>query len=139
MSSFDDLYATRRIKLGSGGYGSVYKCHDRTTRRLYAVKKFSDDKVTRKSYSFTEEMYIPDEIALWRNLRHINVIRYVRHFFEQGTWIVVMEYDHRYIDLFKHTSLNGALSVTDAREVLIQLLDTCIYLIPQGIDHRDIK
>ena len=139
MSTFDDLYTLSR-QLGSGGFGCVYKCYEQKTGNAYAVKFFSDMPISRKTYSSSDKMKIPDEIILWRNLRHKNVIRYVRHFFERGTWIVVMEHCSGYKDLFSYVNKRESpMSESTAASIISQTLDAVMYCRSKKIDHRDIK
>ena len=139
MSTFEDLYTISR-KLGSGGFGSVYKCYNKKTGDPYAAKFFSDDRVKRKTFCQTHNMEIPDEIALWRNLRHKNIIRYVHHFFERGTWIVVMEHCSGYQDLFSYVNNREVpMSENRASSIISQTLDAVMYCRSKMIDHRDLK
>lgn len=139
MSTFDELYTISR-KLGAGGFGSVFKCYSRKTGQPYAVKFFADDRVKRRTYCPTSKMEIPDEIALWRNLRHKNIIRYCQHFFENGTWIVVMEHCSGYKDLFSYVNNRKTpMSENTAASIISQTLDAVLYCRSLKIDHRDIK
>lgn len=64
--------------LGSGSYGEVRLCKDRTTDHLYAVKIFSKDMLRKKKGGATEETYFEDvkrEIAVMKKLLHPNVLR----------------------------------------------------------------
>ena len=139
MTSFEALYTLSR-KLGSGGFGTVYKCYSKETGEPFAVKLFSDERVKRYTFCPSSGREIPDEIALWRGLRHKNVIRYVRHFFEKGMWIVVMEHCSGYKDLFSYiNSRENPFNERTVTSILRQTLDAILYCRSKKIDHRDIK
>ena len=125
--------------LGEGGYGAVWLVKRISDGILYAAKIINDSKCKRKTWCEERSAKIPDEILFSETLDHPNLINLHEIYFEQDSWIIVMDYLPNFVDLFDHISQNGALSVVNAREVLTQLLDTCTYLISLGIDHRDIK
>ena len=126
-------------QLGEGGYGSVWLVQRISDDSLYAAKIIPDSKCTRKTWCEDRSAMIPDEVQLTEALDHPNLINLHELYFEQESWVIVMEYLPGFVDLFEHISQNGPLSVEDARNVLTQLLDTCSYLISFDIDHRDIK
>ena len=135
---FADSYQAIRL-LGEGGYGAVWLVKRISDGTFHAAKIINDSKCKRKTWCDDRSALIPDEILLSETLDHPNLIKLHEIYFEQNSWIIVMEYIPDFVDLFDHISKNGALTVEDAREVLAQLLDTCSYLISLGIDHRDIK
>ena len=135
---FTDSYKSIRL-LGEGGYGAVWLVKRISDGTLHAAKIVDDSRCKRKTWCDDRSALIPDEILLSETLDHPNLINLQEIYFEQNSWIIVMEYIPDFVDLFDHISTKGALTVQDAREVLTQLLDTCSYLISLGIDHRDIK
>ena len=135
---FTDSYKAIRL-LGEGGYGAVWLVKRISDGTFHAAKIMDDSKCKRKTWCDDRSALIPDEILLSETLDHPNLINLHEIYFEQNSWIILMEYIPDFVDLFDHISKSGALTVEDAREVLTQLLDTCSYLISLGIDHRDIK
>lgn len=63
--------------LGSGSYGEVRLCKERTTDHLYAVKIFSKDMLRKKKGGSTETYFedVKREIAVMKKLLHPNVLR----------------------------------------------------------------
>jgi len=64
--------------LGTGSYGEVRLCKDRTTDQLFAVKIFSKDMLRKKKGGNTSETYFEDikrEIAIMKQCLHPNVLR----------------------------------------------------------------
>jgi hypothetical protein len=64
--------------LGTGSYGEVKLCKDRTTDKLYAMKIFSKEMLKKKKGGNTSETYFDDikqEIAIMKKLSHPNVLK----------------------------------------------------------------
>ena len=125
-------------KLGQGGFGDVYKCIQRATGRVYAAKII--ENVTRLSVCHRTNTYIPTEVALWRDLRHPNVIRYLEHFNENGVWVIVMEYLSGYQDLYDYMRRKDKkFDEIRAASIISQAISAVNYFKTQCIDHRDLK
>ena len=135
---FTDTYKPIHL-LGRGGYGAVWLVEKISDKSLYAAKVIRDSRCNRRSWCKHRSTMIPDEIFFSEKLNHPNLLNLHDLFFEQESWVIVMDYLPGFEDLFEHISQNGAMSVLDTRNVLTQLLDTCSYLISLEIDHRDIK
>lgn len=139
MPSFNSLYSVGPV-LGSGGYGTVYKCYERKTRSVYAVKYIPDSKCTRKTYCKYRDQETPDEIMHWRHLSHPNIIKYVTHFYENNTWKIVMEFCEGYVDLFTFINKNPKFfNETKSSSIVSQTISAVSYCHSKGVDHRDIK
>ena len=64
--------------LGTGSYGEVRLCKDRTTDALFAIKIISKDMLKKKKGGASSETYFEDikrEIAIMKKLLHPNVLR----------------------------------------------------------------
>lgn len=64
--------------LGTGSYGEVKLCKDRTTDKLYAMKIFSKEMLKKRKGGNTSETYFEDikrEIAIMKKLSHPNVLK----------------------------------------------------------------
>ena len=137
MHTFKDLYKLGS-KLGSGGFGTVYKCYSRRSCTPYAVKFISH--CSHYTYCRDAREDVPDEIMLWRGLEHPNIIRYIRHFLEDDQWIIVMEFCQGYEDLFNYVNTReGYLSEDKIANIMSQTLSAITYCRRHGVDHRDIK
>jgi serine/threonine protein kinase len=135
--AFNDKYTPIKV-LGEGGYGTVWLVQRDADKTLCAAKVISDEGC-RKTWCDDRREHIPEEITLSETLDHPNLVDLYELFLEEDMWIVVMEYLPGYEDLFDYVSANGPLAVEDAREVITQILDTVLFLISSGVDHRDIK
>ena len=124
--------------LGEGGYGSVYLIEDNNNKQ-YAAKTILDSKVKSKTWSETRSEYVPNEVALWEGLTHDNLLSLLDVYHEEGKWILVMEYNAGYVDLYDYVAEHGVMEAEEAACLVKQLLDVVYYLILAGVDHRDIK
>lgn len=64
--------------LGTGSYGEVRLCKDRTTDNLFAIKIISKEMLKKKKSGNSSETYFEDirrEIAIMKKLLHPNVLR----------------------------------------------------------------
>lgn len=64
--------------LGTGSYGEVRLCKERTTDQLFAVKIISRDMLNKKKSGKSEETFLEDvkrEIAIMKKLKHPNVLK----------------------------------------------------------------
>ena len=64
--------------LGTGSYGEVRMCKERTTDELFAIKILSKEMLKKKKGGNTNETYFEDikrEIAIMKKLEHPNVLR----------------------------------------------------------------
>jgi len=77
----------RQEKLGEGTYGIVYKCRDRQTGEIVALKKIRLEK---------EDDGVPStairEISLLKGLRHPNVVELKEIIYSQDQLYLVFEY-----------------------------------------------
>ncbi|KAL5250224.1 hypothetical protein ACHWQZ_G016078 [Mnemiopsis leidyi] len=106
---------------------------------LCAAKLVADSKCLRKTWCAERKEKILDEILLSETLDHPNILDLQEIFYTGRFWILVMDYFPDFVDLSDYIVIHGAMSVCDAREIVTQLLDTCLYLISLDIDHRDIR
>ena len=106
---------------------------------LHVAKLLADCESLRKTWCEDRSEMVPDEVVLSELLDHPNIIDLHELFYTGCYYVVVMEYLPEYVTLTDYVAQNGAMSVVDAREILTQLLDTCLYLLSRKVDHRDIK
>jgi serine/threonine protein kinase len=136
--NFADSYQVIKL-LAEGENGTLWLVERIFDKTLHVAKLIRDSKDLRKTWCHDRLEEIPDEILLSETLDHPNIIDLHEIYFTGNCWVIVMEYSPDFVDLSDFITQNGALSVYDAREVLTQLLDTCLYLTSLNIDHRDIK
>ena len=125
-------------KLGQGGFGTIYLVKQRSTKELLAAKRVKKMEVSQLINS-TKDGPVPIEIWALSNLSHPNIIKLHSTVELDKHWVLMMEYDSDYTDLFKFTAKYGALSESVTKGIFTQVHRAVTYCFNQGIDHRDIK
>jgi cyclin-dependent kinase len=119
-------------RLGDGTYGVVYKAESKATREVVALKRMNPAP---------EEEGVPAttirEIALLKELKHINVVRLNDLMFESPKLTLIFEYCEW--DLKKLMDAKGELTVPEIRTFLRQLLEGLAYCHHRSVVHRDLK
>uniref|UniRef100_A0A336MPF9 cyclin-dependent kinase n=1 Tax=Culicoides sonorensis TaxID=179676 RepID=A0A336MPF9_CULSO len=120
-------------RLGEGSYGVVYKCRDRETNQLVAVKRFvesEDDPAIRK--------IALREVRMLKNLKHQNLVCLLEVFRRKRRLHLVFEFcEHTVLhELERHPQ-----GVPDnlTKQIVYQTLLGVAYIHRQGVVHRDIK
>ncbi|KAA0163950.1 hypothetical protein FNF28_04055 [Cafeteria roenbergensis] len=124
----------RLHELGKGGFARCFqfRCIERATD--IAGKVVAKASLTRER----ARLKLLTEIRVHRAMTHARVVRF-ESFFEDDNNVYMM------MELCPNGSLadmvrsRGALSETEARGYMLQLVDACRYLHHHGIIHRDLK
>lgn len=122
-------------RLGTGGMGSVYRCHNHAAPRILAAIKVLDGPVARNREArarFVREAEIlftldHPNIVKVRNIRADAEYPYIEMEFVEGA------------SLEDHLSRRGRLPLEQTVHILEQLADAVAYLHSRGVRHRDIK
>ncbi|GLC55667.1 hypothetical protein PLESTB_001012600 [Pleodorina starrii] len=122
--------------LGSGSYGFVWKCQQRSSGRIVAVKGFK--------LAHTDKKFLDQAIREVRMLRascdHPNVVQLLEAFrSSSGRVYMVFEYVERCLSSELHKRFTCGLPAAQTRLVLWQLLCAVAHLHSKKIIHRDIK
>ena len=128
-------------QLGEGGYGAVYLCQERLSKRLRAVKIMNGWDSINHTLCPTRKELLPNELVLWESLSHPNIAKLLDVYreTEKNTWYLVMEYDPGFVDLFNYIDIMVSLSSRDSANIIRQLVNVVYYLTLQNVDHRDLK
>ena len=128
-----DIWVVERA-LGSGGMGSVYRCHNRSASRILAAVKGLDTGLRRHPES--EARFVREAEILF-HLDHPNIVK-VRN--------VRTDTDPPYLEMefVEGESLEdhlqrGPLSQSRGLKLMRQCSSALCYLHEQGVCHRDIK
>lgn len=92
-SKIPKTFETKYIKMGEigrGGFSYVYKCKDRITDALFAVK-IIDLRPLRLRDNFDPNR-LRREVDIMRNLRHPNIVQFVEYFETPDEFYMVLEY-----------------------------------------------
>lgn len=119
--------------VGEGTYGKVYKACEKKTKQVVAVKKMKLD---------SEEEGVPStairEIALLKQLSHINVVKLTDVFCTPGSLMLVFEFVEN--DLKKYMkSLKGPMQPKVIKRLTWQLCMGTEFCHASRILHRDLK
>uniref|UniRef100_A0A8D8H2M1 cyclin-dependent kinase n=2 Tax=Culex pipiens TaxID=7175 RepID=A0A8D8H2M1_CULPI len=120
-------------RLGEGSYGVVYKCRDRDTGSLVAVKRFvesEDDPAIRK--------IALREIRLLKNLKHSNLVCLLEVFRRKRRLHLVFEFcEHTVLHELERHPEGCPDNLT--KQITFQTIQGVAYCHHAGCLHRDIK
>lgn len=120
-------------KIGEGSYGVVFKCRNKSSGQVVAIKKFvesEDDPVVRK--------IALREIRMLKQLKHPNLVNLIEVFRRKRKMHLVFEYcDHTLLNELERNP-NG---VSDGviKSVLWQTLQALNFCHKHNCIHRDVK
>ncbi|CAG9820417.1 unnamed protein product [Phaedon cochleariae] len=120
-------------KLGEGSYGIVYKCRNKDTGEIVAIKKFAEseeDPLIRK--------IALREIRLLKNLKHPNLVNLIEVFRRKRRLHLVFEFCERTV-LHELERCPAGCPDDLARQIVWQTLRAVAYCHRHGCVHRDIK
>ena len=121
-------------ELGRGGMGIVYQAYDKQLKEQVALKIISPlfgndpDAVER----------LKREVSSARRISHPNVIRIFDIGESSGLHFVSMEY-FAGASLKDYVKRHGALSLIQAKNIVLQICDGLLAAHGQGVIHRDLK
>ncbi|POI23079.1 hypothetical protein CIB84_013173 [Bambusicola thoracicus] len=134
--SVEELYELLET-LGSGHYGVVKRCRERSTGAFYAAK-FVKTRRCRGSRRGLERVQVEREVAILRDLQHPNIMRLHDLFTCRAEMVLVLEL-MRGGELFDFIAEKEMLSEEEAIEFLEQILLGVQYLHGRRIAHFDLK
>jgi cyclin-dependent kinase-like len=123
----------KMAKLGEGSYGIVYKCRNRDTGEIVAIKKFAeseDDPLIRK--------IALREIRLLKNLKHPNLVNLLEVFRRKRRLHLVFEFCERTVLNELERYPRGCPHLL-TQQIVWQTLQAVGYCHHHGCIHRDIK
>jgi serine/threonine-protein kinase len=120
--------------IGEGAEGRVYRAFDKSTARLFALKRLRD----RESKEMLARLQI--QLEQLKPLRHVNIIRYVEDGVDDvGVPYLVTEYTpDGSLEGFSR-NWGGQIPVDLAVEIFAAVLDGLKYIHSKGLFHRDLK
>jgi serine/threonine protein kinase len=133
--NFSDKYEMMH-EVGRGGFSIVYKCREKVTNHIYAVKVV-DLRPLRLRERFNPSR-IRREVDIIKRLRHDNIIHFVDVFETQDQLLMVMEYCPG-VELFDVILARKFLNEDYGKAVFSQIARALFYLHSLNILHRDVK
>ncbi|XP_070428939.1 cyclin-dependent kinase-like 4 isoform X1 [Equus przewalskii] len=120
-------------KIGEGSYGVVFKCRNKTSGQVVAIKKFvesEDDPVVKK--------IALREIRMLKQLKHPNLVNLIEVFRRKRKMHLVFEYcDHTLLNELERNPNGVADGVI--KSVLWQTLQALNFCHKHNCIHRDVK
>ncbi|XP_063213439.1 LOW QUALITY PROTEIN: death-associated protein kinase 2-like [Chroicocephalus ridibundus] len=132
----EDLYELLET-LGSGHFGVVRRCRERSTGTFYAAKCVKTRRC-RGSRRGLERAQVEREVTILRQLRHPNIMRLHDLFASRAEVVLVLELMGGG-ELFDFIAEKEMLSEEEAIEFLGQILRGVEYLHAHRIAHLDLK
>ncbi|XP_068682091.1 calcium/calmodulin-dependent protein kinase type II subunit alpha-like [Montipora foliosa] len=134
ISFADDDQEDFRIHelLGEGSFAQVYKCVETKSQTVFALKEFD---TRHKKF---DENLVEQEIVVWSDVIHENIVRLYASFTTGAYMYFVLEYVEGG-SLFNHMLQRQKYSEKDAANIVKQVLDALVYLHKMRIVHRDVK
>lgn len=130
-----------REKLGEGGMGAVFRCHDHFSQFDYAVKFLTVDHVLTS----TGVQRFVHEARLLSHLQHPNIVQIHDYGVEEGIPYLIMELCLNEegtpftLKELQDLSPDRQLSVEHLLKILPQMLASVSLLHNHGLIHRDLK
>ena len=132
MPSFSESYDVME-KLGAGHYAEVFKCRNKSTGSLHAVKVVDKKKTTTK-----QQGDLLGEVSVLKELSQENCMK-LCDFFDEGEKVFVVLELIGGGELFAKICSEKHFSEKEAAKIMFQLLSGLGYLHGLGIVHRDLK
>lgn len=99
--------------LGEGSFAQVYKCTEKRTKAVFALKEFD---TTKKEY---DENVVEDEIDIWKEVSHESIVKLYSTFRVGDFLYFVMEYMSEG-SLFEHMTQRQKYGEKEAASIMKQ-------------------
>ena len=138
--------------LGQGGFGITYRATDHKTNQKVAVKEFFPDTLAYRekttvisypgerseNYAYGKESFLQEAKTLAEFIGNENIVRIHSYFEENGTAYFVMDYiEGKSFDEYIKEK-GGKISVEEAKNILVPVMDALGVVHSKGIVHRDV-
>ncbi|XP_044765964.1 membrane-associated tyrosine- and threonine-specific cdc2-inhibitory kinase wee-1.3 [Coccinella septempunctata] len=125
---FDQVYY-RKLKIGEGSFGSVYKAICRDDDKLYAIKHFNGNHPKSSKYIEVENM---GKVGI-----HENILRFFMAWEEGENVYIKMECCQ--MSLAQYSKINHNIHEDQLHEILHDVIQGLVYLHSKNFVHLDVK
>lgn len=122
-------------KLGSGAFSAVYKCQEKQSGAIRAVKIVYKNSLTKQHTSTTNKL---QEIQVLKILDHPNIIKIFKGYEDEKNFYIVMEYCEGG-ELFQKIINRYTFNENEVAKIMYQLLSAVAYCHSKNVIHRDLK
>lgn len=122
-------------KLGSGAFSVVYKCRERQSGDIRAVKIVNKSSLTKQHVNLSNKL---QEIQVLKRLDHPNIIKLFKGYEDEKNFYIVMEFCAGG-ELFKRITEKYTFTENQIAKIMNQLFCAVVYFHSQNVIHRDLK
>src|SRR5262249_51651043 len=135
---FQDRYEILSV-LGEGGFGVMYEARQLTTGQPVAVKVMREVLGTRAADARRRASRFKREMRFCARLHHPNIVRLIDSGQAEGERLYIVFEFVPGKNLAEVLADEGALDPSEARHLMLQVLDALSCAHGQGVVHRDLK
>ena len=122
--------------IGTGKFGTVYRCVEKQTNRVLAMKSLDKVQVIQNGNALE---LLRREVEIQSRLDHVNILKLFGYFHDSISVNLLMEFSSQG-NLFEYqASSGGRFSFTDSSRYICQVLAALSYLNSNNVFHRDLK
>ncbi len=118
--------------IGEGSYGIVYKCRNRETNEIVAIKKFKDNT------DITSNKSLMRELKSLKIFNHKNIINFRESFKKKGSYFFVFDYIEKNLLEFL-TDYPEGIEPNLIKHIMFQICSGIKLIHKYSLAHRDIK
>ena len=127
------------LQLGVGGFGVVYQAKQLSTGQTVALKVLLSERVAKSRHPEIEIARFEREMLLIAKLEHTNIVRLIDSGrLPDGRLYTTLEFVPG-SDLATVLEREGRLEPSEAKRIMLQVLDALSCAHSRGIVHRDLK
>eukprot|EP01126_Amoeba_proteus_P018183 TRINITY_DN1914_c0_g2_i1.p1 TRINITY_DN1914_c0_g2~~TRINITY_DN1914_c0_g2_i1.p1 ORF type:complete len:555 (-),score=85.83 TRINITY_DN1914_c0_g2_i1:127-1791(-) len=126
-------YYTFEGQLGVGAFGLVRLCTHKTSKKQYAIKIITKQKMNRRQTELLQR-----EISVMSKLHHPNIVDLIEAYDTTTSTYLVLEY----VDggsILKELMEHGPYTEKESARLMRQLIESILYMNSRGVAHRDLK
>lgn len=129
----EDVYYFTKPPLGTGHFGTVYKCKHKKTGNIRAIKRIKKDNLNAKNI----ESLLKD-VEILKTLDHPNIIKVYEYFQDEAAIYIVTDLCSGG-ELFEHILKEKNFSEKKAAILMRQILSAISYCHDRKLVHCDLK